>query len=1337
MARKRNSSPEAAGTQADAQPAPAQPDHSQKAVRQDVPGGPAHPAHCPPVAGIGASAGGQDALEKLFAATLDEELQDIFAIIKAATGHDFSDYKRNTLLRRIERRMAVNEIGGLGKYITLLRGNPQEAYALSQDILIGVTNFFRDPDAFATLRREVIPRLFEGRDPDDPVRIWHACCATGEEVYSMAILVRDYLDRQRINARVQFFATDIDEAAVAQARAGLYTDEIEADLDEELLRSYFTRYDGRWQVAKHLREMIVFAHHSLIKDPPFSRLDLLVCRNFLIYLNPDMQKRLIPLFYQVLKPGGILFLGSAESVGRHSDLFSPVDKKWRIFQRLEGGRRPDSLFPIAASVRRYPGRGTPARQASPAETGPAAIAEKLLLERYAPPCVIINDKCEVVHFTSRTSLFLEPPIGGPTRDILKLAREELRPPLRAAIHKAFSEKGQVSFRGVKIAIDGEMATANVIVEPLTLPPPAENLAMVTIEPVLSAASIPPGAGDTEKHSSVETSGDQLTRSLEEQLRSAQEQLKATTEQLETAHEGFMSSNEELMSINEEYQSTNEELHATNEELETSKEELQALNEELVTVNAELHGKVEELDQANSDMENLLDSTRIATIFLDHSLRIKRFTPAVAEIFNLLPTDFGRPFLHLAGKIDWPTFAHDAETVLAGQPFAEREVTTLDRERCYLKRLFPYRTEGRIAGIVVTFIDITERKQLEAQTVHLASFPQLNPNPVLEVDADCRVIFSNPATKLVLENLGMDEMGVDVFLPPDLGDILRSWDKTGDATLYREIVLGELVFGESLFLTPRFDVARIYAFDITAQKQAEEANARLAAIVESSDDAIIAKELNGTISSWNFGAERMLGYPAPEVIGKPITLLIPAELHSEEEQILQRLLAGERVDHYETVRLASDGRRIDVSVTVSPIRNGEGQIIGASKIIRDITEHKKAEEALRESDERVRRKLESIISPEGDLSSLDLADIIDARSLQSLVDDFYELTGMPMGLIDLTGNVLVGVGWQDICTKFHRIHPETCKNCIESDTLLSAGVPPGEYKVYKCKNNLWDVATPVMVGNRHFGNLFMGQFFFEDEPIDYELFRSQARQYGFDEKEYITALEAVPRLSRETLNTSMSFFIKLAGLLSLLSYSNLNLARSLAERDALMESLRETEEQFRTLVDSIPNLAWWANGDGYITWYNRRWYEYTGTTPEQMEGWGWQSIHDPDVLPKVMEKWQASIATGQPFEMEFPLRGADGIFRTFLTRVLPMKDSAGLVFRWFGTNTDISALKQAEKEIRRHVKELHVINDELTRFNEASVGRELRMIALKREINDLCSRSGQPPRYPLEFEEKEG
>ncbi|HKK01981.1 MAG TPA: chemotaxis protein CheB, partial [Desulfuromonadales bacterium] len=359
---------------------------------------------------------GTSSLQAFQTTTLDEDIAALLAVVTARTGHDFSSYKKNTVIRRIERRMAVHEMTEIKDYLAFMESDEPEAHALGQEILIGVTSFFRDQEAFEILSKKILPRLFENRSSLEPVRIWHACCATGEEVYSTAILIQEYLLEHKTTAKVQIFATDIDERAIAQARAGLYGGEIRASLSEERLKAFFTRVDGRLQVAKPLREMVVFASHNLIKDPPFSRLDLLVCRNFLIYLNSDMQKRLFSIFHQALRPRRILFLGTAETAGQHSELFVPIDKKWKIYERLDGNHDAGSKPLLATQVYRLPHHpGLPAPPPS-GELKPGQLAEKRIIDRYAPPCMVVNENYQVVHVSTRADQFLKVPVGEPTRD---------------------------------------------------------------------------------------------------------------------------------------------------------------------------------------------------------------------------------------------------------------------------------------------------------------------------------------------------------------------------------------------------------------------------------------------------------------------------------------------------------------------------------------------------------------------------------------------------------------------------------------------------------------------------------------------------------------------------------------------------------------------------------------------------------------------------------------------------------------------------------------------------------------------------------------------------------
>ncbi len=655
----------------------------------------------------------------------EQWLAPVLGFLREVKGHDFSQYKTKTIMRRIGRRLAVHNMTDIAEYARFLSSNPAEAAILFQEFLIRVTSFFRDPAAFEVLAKDVIAPLVDDSEPGHTLRIWVPGCSTGEEAYSIAMLLDEHRTNRSDAPRIQIFATDIDTAALDIARAGFYPSSIASDVSAERLRRFFNKRESGYQVKKTLRDMLVFAEQNLIKDPPFSRMDLVSCRNLLIYIQPEMQKRILALFQYALKPNGILFLGTSETVGSASDLFEPLQKETNIFRRLNAtpsyARRMDHLFlpdPLAPGQR--------STQFTPEEAVELPkLVENVLVRDHTPPCVVVNAHNEIVYFHGHTGRFLEPPAGRPTTDLVKMARPGLVSALRTALHQARSQKHAAH---TSAAISEGLIRITAL--PLREPGLPEGTVMVLVQAVEGEQT------DSVTHYHAGGDGEAQHEALQLELQQTKEALQATIEEVET-------SNEQLQSSNEELQSSNEELQSSNEELETSREELQSVNEELHTVNAELEHKVGELSRINDDMNNLLASTAIGMIFLDRDLKVQRFTPAVTSIVPLIQGDIGRPLANISHRLEYSSLVDDLESVLDNLVQCEREVRTRDDD-WYLVRIRPYHTaDNRVGGAVVAFMDITDRVRLR-DLRQLSHTLDLCPLLTLIVDTSGQLVYANAA-----------------------------------------------------------------------------------------------------------------------------------------------------------------------------------------------------------------------------------------------------------------------------------------------------------------------------------------------------------------------------------------------------------------------------------------------------------------------------------------------------------------------------------------------------------------------------------------------------------------
>jgi two-component system CheB/CheR fusion protein len=632
-------------------------------------------------------------------------LNRIMMLLRSRTGNDFSQYKQTTVRRRIERRMMVHNLEDIEAYARYLRENPAEVQILFKEMLINVTSFFRDKEAFLALNREVLPRLFENKPDDYIFRVWVPGCASGEEAYSVAMLFREYMDAIKTDFKIQIYATDIDDDVIAIARAGIYPAAITVDVPPDRLRRFFVKAETGYRIKKEIREMVVFAIQNVIKDPPFTKIDLISCRNLLIYLEPELQNRVIPAFHYALRPGGVLLLSPSESIGEFTDLFSPLDKKWKIYQM-----KPSLSSTRALMAQRF--SWTSDRSGIKEPGDPAATTEKInfaeltkrvLLQSYAPPSLITDAKGDIIYVYGDTGKYLRPAEGHARMNVIDMAREGLQQEIRVAIGNAVTlHKPSVS-RAVSVRTNGGIHSIDFTVRPLADTGTPRELLLVSFHDHDTESPLPKKHG-RETCPAIKGSSKRVEE-LEQELSSTKENLHETIEEMQAT-------NEELKSTNEEFQSTNEELQSTNEELETSKEELQSVNEEIVTVNAELHAKIEQLTGIQNDMKNLLENVDVGTIFLDEHLAIKRFTHHATKVFRLAPSDTGRPLADIRSKIPDVDLIPDAQAVLDSLIPREKQVHTSGNE-WYFVRIMPYRTiDNVIDGVVMTFADITKLKMTE-------------------------------------------------------------------------------------------------------------------------------------------------------------------------------------------------------------------------------------------------------------------------------------------------------------------------------------------------------------------------------------------------------------------------------------------------------------------------------------------------------------------------------------------------------------------------------------------------------------------------------------------------
>jgi two-component system CheB/CheR fusion protein len=908
---------------------------------------------------------------------IENVMKKIFILVRAQTGHDFSQYKPSTIHRRIDRRMAVQQIEDIEAYLKYLQQTPAEIEALFRDLLIGVTNFFRDPDVFQLLEEQVIPQLFKRKSPGSTLRVWTTGCSTGEEAYSLAILMVEHIESLKQNFTVQVFATDINSNAIGTARMGVYPVSIANDMSAERLARFFTlEADGSaYRIHKSIRDLLVFSEQDVIKDPPFSKLDFISCRNLLIYMGPVLQKKIIPLFHYALNLNGWLFLGSSEGIGEYERLFSVVDRKAKVYQRKEyfQGQQRIGLgrfLPSPLDLDYEPVQSTPISKSvvSPGRSLRDTTVQALLNQVIAAG-VLVNNKGDVLYLHGRTGMFLEPAQGeAGISNILKMARQGLHRELTTALHRAVAKKETVFFAGLKVKTNGHFTSTDLTVLPVTTGPGATlevPLFLVILEEAPTVALALPVPELIVDEGATLPDAEMRIAALKAELSAKEEYLQSTNEELE-------SSSEELKSSNEEMQSVNEELQSTNEELETSKEELQSVNEELATVNTELQTKVTDLSQANNDMNNLLAGTGIGTVFVDHQLRIMRYTPAASSIINLILSDVGRPVAHIVSNlVGYSSLVEDVQAVLETLLTKSVAVQTIDG-KYYTMRIQPYRTlDNVIEGAVISFIDTTDmvqvEKELDRSRAGLRQIIDLIPESLWIKDGNGKYLLVNEAHaklySMTVEALtGKQQTAIHSDQAEAIQTLLdeNSVLKTGAPALIPEetdAVSDDIprIYKTTQipFQSSETDQQAILGIstDITESKHATDelrlSNARMEQVFEASPIGMALVTLEGMFFQVNHAFCTMLGRSESLILAENFKAITDPEDIAQELHLASDLVEGKSEFYQMDKRyIHQDGHPIWTQLNVSLVRDDQGEALHFVAQIQDISERKQTEETRR-------------------------------------------------------------------------------------------------------------------------------------------------------------------------------------------------------------------------------------------------------------------------------------------------------------------------------------------------------------------------------------------------------